>query len=104
MGGLIKAKKSKFDTSTNDNDNIRCAFIALGGKADLSGNVCCDKLKKLVHSFGLHLDAEAMLKQLDADKNGKVNFDEFAQLFAARKQNEMMTKEMMMIANEDDKF
>merc|ERR1712087_168242 len=58
------------------------AFVALGGEPDKSGHVDSDRLVSVVKDeFGMTLKIERLIEDLDKDKDGKLNFAEFAQLF-----------------------
>merc|ERR1712151_400158 len=62
----------------NELDTID-AFVALGGNADKSGFVDTDRLISVVKDeFGMTLKIERLIEDLDKDKDGKLNFAEFA--------------------------
>lgn len=61
------------------------AFVACGGNADKSGHVTREDLVRIIKSdFGLTIDIEELLDQLDTDGSGEVDYDEFKQLLTAR--------------------
>mmetsp|Transcript_102270 Transcript_102270/g.256349 ORF Transcript_102270/g.256349 Transcript_102270/m.256349 type:complete len:149 (-) Transcript_102270:67-513(-) len=65
----------------NELDTID-AFVALGGSADKSGFVDTDRLISVVRDeFGMTLKIERLIDELDKDKDGKLDFKEFAALF-----------------------
>lgn len=59
-----------------DTDTVR-AFAALGGSIDRQGNISVDLLRESCKKFALTIDIDAMIKQVDEDSSGVVDFDEF---------------------------
>ncbi|KAF4663579.1 hypothetical protein FOL47_005673, partial [Perkinsus chesapeaki] len=58
------------------------AFVALGGNRDRSGFIDKDKLIKVVkEEFGMTIKIDRLVEELDRDRDGKINFTEFASLF-----------------------
>jgi calmodulin len=58
------------------------AFIALGGGKDKTGTIDNQRLSKLVRDeFGLTIRLDKLIDELDIDKDGKINFEEFRVLF-----------------------
>lgn len=59
------------------------AFIACGGEEDLSGCVQRETLIQIVkEEFGLPIDIEELINQIDADGSGEIEFDEFEELLS----------------------
>lgn len=87
-----------------EKENITCAFVALGGNSDHSGKVSCLKLKQMVDAFDLDLDVKALLKLLDEDENGTVNYQEFAALFTTQKRRRSVVNEIVHVMDEPDKM
>ncbi len=54
------------------------AFIALGGNADKTGNVQADKLRGIVKEFGLTIDIDRLIREVDTDHSGLIDYQEFA--------------------------
>lgn len=100
--GLIKARND-LSENNEEEENVLCAFIALGGSPDKSGQVSTKKLAGLVESFGLELDVATLLLDLDEDGDGTVDFQEFEALFASHKSKQRMTETMINIAKEPTK-
>lgn len=75
-----KYLKQRFveDSKIKDHD---AAFIALGGNDDLSGHVDAEVLTNIVDSFALDVDIRGFIDELDEDKSGMLEIDEFAELF-----------------------
>lgn len=54
------------------------AFIALGGNADKTGQVSAEKLRLIVKEFGLTIDIERLIREVDTDHSGFIDYQEFA--------------------------
>ena len=55
----------------------------MGGNEDSSGNVDADKLIDIIkNEFGLTIDIEGLIKQIDEDGSGEIEFEEFQALLA----------------------
>lgn len=74
---------------TNEDSDVMDAWVAVGGDRPLEGGgkpkgiVDTDKLVKIVkHDFGLTIDIEKLVEQIDLDGSGTVDFDEFRQLLS----------------------
>eukprot|EP00884_Botryococcus_braunii_P012297 jgi/Botrbrau1/21068/Bobra.0144s0067.1 len=63
----------------DESDTIE-AFLALGGNADKSGTISVEKLQATLQEFGLTIDLSSVLKELDKDRNGIIDYTEFKQL------------------------
>mmetsp|Transcript_92122 Transcript_92122/g.177601 ORF Transcript_92122/g.177601 Transcript_92122/m.177601 type:complete len:149 (+) Transcript_92122:61-507(+) len=58
------------------------AFVALGGNTDKTGFIDTARLISVVkEEFGMTIRIERTIAELDKDKDGKVNYQEFAALF-----------------------
>eukprot|EP01065_Artemidia_motanka_P011379 TRINITY_DN16113_c0_g1_i1.p1 TRINITY_DN16113_c0_g1~~TRINITY_DN16113_c0_g1_i1.p1 ORF type:complete len:569 (+),score=135.42 TRINITY_DN16113_c0_g1_i1:42-1709(+) len=64
------------DTDTVD------AFIALGGRPNLSGDIATELVRNNINSFDLKIDIDRMLSEADTDKSGFIDFGEFKNMFA----------------------
>lgn len=58
------------------------AFVAMGGNPDKTGQISVQKMAKVLKKFGLTVEIEELIAELDTDKSGFVDFTEFAQVFA----------------------
>ena len=68
---------------TDDSLDILDAYVAMGGEEDGGGNVDADKLIDIIkNEFGQTIDIEGLIKQIDADGSGEIEFDEFQTLLA----------------------
>lgn len=57
------------------------AFVAVGGNEDTSGKVDADKLIQIIKKeFELTIDIEGLIKEIDADGSGEIEFNEFFDL------------------------
>ena len=66
-------------SGTFDTDTLS-AFVALGGCPDKSGQIKADMLRRLCLDLGLTIRVAELLDEIDTDKSGFVDFDEFSQL------------------------
>jgi calmodulin len=53
------------------------AFVACGGNPDKSGFIDGYQLIEVVKQFGLTLDIDNLMEEVDRDGNGAIDFDEF---------------------------
>lgn len=68
--------------SREEENDILHAFFALGGNLDKSGFLNNSKMVNTVRDkFGLSIKVEKLIEELDLDKDGRVNFTEFRNLF-----------------------
>ena len=67
---------------------IVSAFVAMGGNSDRTGAIQTDKLTKACQEFGLTIDIDALIREVDDDGNGTVDFDEFTMMMSANKYGE----------------
>ncbi|KAF0983136.1 hypothetical protein FDP41_011114 [Naegleria fowleri] len=75
---LIENQK-KQDRPVHDNETVS-AFVAMGGNFDRTGVISTEKLKGAVMEFGFTVDIEGIIRDVDDDGNGTVDFDEFCQM------------------------
>jgi calmodulin len=58
------------------------AFVSLGGNPDRTGFIDNTKLIKVVRDeFGMTIKLDRLIEELDIDKDGKISFTEFQNLF-----------------------
>lgn len=72
---LIENQK-KQDRPVHDNETLS-AFVAMGGNFDRTGVISTEKLKDAVMEFGFTVDIDAIIREVDEDGNGTIDFDEF---------------------------
>lgn len=59
------------------------AFVACGGNPDKSGHVQRSTLVKIVkEDFGLTIDIEKLIDDIDEDRSGEIEYTEFKQLLS----------------------
>jgi calmodulin len=73
------AQKEKSAAASDESDTID-AFVALGGAPDKSGEISADKLRQLVREFGLTIDIETLIREVDTDKSGYIDYEEFRRM------------------------
>lgn len=79
---IIEIRKEKAENLDDESDMID-AFVACGGNADKSGNVRRETLVKIIkHDFGLPIDIERLINDIDADGSGEIEFEEFKALLS----------------------
>eukprot|EP01029_Cantina_marsupialis_P028188 TRINITY_DN775837_c0_g1_i1.p1 TRINITY_DN775837_c0_g1~~TRINITY_DN775837_c0_g1_i1.p1 ORF type:complete len:149 (-),score=41.66 TRINITY_DN775837_c0_g1_i1:119-565(-) len=79
---VIEKQKERASTFDDESDMID-AFVACGGSADKSGHVERDTLIKIIkHDFGLTIDIEELISEIDEDGSGEIEFDEFKTLLS----------------------
>lgn len=72
-----------FKPEPTDIDTIR-AFAALGGTLDRKGEVNTGRLRATIRDFDLTIDIDSMLKEVDEDDNGTIDYSEFQSLWETR--------------------
>lgn len=77
---LQKERAAQFDNETDMLD----AYIACGGKPDKSGHVERATLVKIIKTdFGLTIDIERLIDDIDKDGSGEIEYGEFVQLLSS---------------------
>ncbi len=67
----------------NDENDFIDAFVAMGGNADMSGKVDADKLIEVIkEEFGMTIDIERLIKEIDEDGSGEIEYGEFKALLS----------------------
>ena len=57
------------------------AFTAMGGEEDGDGCIDAEKLIQVIkYEFGMTIDIEALIEEIDEDGSGEIEFDEFKAL------------------------
>ena len=76
----VIARQKKKQMQSKDEDALE-AFIAMGGNKDRSGLVNLDFLVKTIQEdFGLEIDIKKLIKDIDTDSSGEIDFFEFKSL------------------------
>lgn len=79
---VIEAQKLRAAQFDDESDFID-AFVACGGNADKTGHVERRMLVQLIKKdFGLPIDIDRMLDELDTDGSGEIEYDEFKALLS----------------------
>ena len=73
---VIMNQKAQAAAQTDETDTVD-AFIALGGNADKTGQVSADKLRSIIKDFGLTIDIERLIREVDTDHSGFIDYSEF---------------------------
>jgi len=74
----------KKELCRNSSDNITLiAFVALGGRRNGSGNIDAQLLREAVKNFGLLIDIESLIEEVDKDRSNRIEYGEFMQMFEA---------------------
>ena len=66
---VIENQKRLFALQTNEEQTVE-AFVACGGNRDKSGTVKAEELINIVKEFGLTIDIETLIEEIDTDKSG----------------------------------
>ena len=56
------------------------AFIAMGGNQDKSGELVAEKLISIIKEFKMTIDIEKLIKEVDVDNSGYIDYEEFSSL------------------------
>ena len=74
-----KIRAAEFD----DESDFIDAFVACGGGGDKSGHVTRTVLVQLIkRDFGLPIDIDQLLDEIDTDGSGEIEYDEFKALLS----------------------
>ena len=64
-----------------DEEELLCAFVAMGGQPDGEGCVDAMKLIRTIkEEFQMTIDIEGLIDEIDEDGSGEIEFDEFKAL------------------------
>ena len=79
--------KLVFDHKKEEEDDVSDvldAYVAMGGEEDGGGNVDAEKLKYIIkEELAMTIDIEALIRQVDEDGSGEIEFGEFQTLLEA---------------------
>lgn len=80
---VVERQKEKVENFDDEQDLID-AFVACGGNEDKSGKVKGDTLIKIVREdFGFTIDIEDLIRKIDTNGSGAIDFEEFSALLSA---------------------
>ena len=66
-----------------DESDLLDAYVACGGQPDKTGHVAKSKLIQIIkHDFGLAIDIEALINEIDTDGSGEIEYEEFRTLLS----------------------
>ena len=76
----VIGEQKKQQEESNEEDTLD-AFVALGGQYDKSGQIDATRLIKTIkEEFQMTIDIEKLIKDIDEDGSGLIEYDEFMQL------------------------
>eukprot|EP01138_Halocafeteria_seosinensis_P009262 gb/GECG01009465.1/.p1 GENE.gb/GECG01009465.1/~~gb/GECG01009465.1/.p1 ORF type:complete len:149 (+),score=34.71 gb/GECG01009465.1/:1-447(+) len=79
---VIEKQKERAETFDDESDMVD-AFVACGGNADKTGHVKRETLVKIIkEDFGLTIDIEKLIDDIDEDGSGEIEYNEFKQLLS----------------------
>ncbi|KAJ4462063.1 putative flagellar outer dynein arm light chain 5 [Paratrimastix pyriformis] len=78
---LLEKQKETILSRHDNDDATRLAFVAMGGNPDKTGQIATSRLAKTITEFGLPVDLDRLVHELDTDGSGYVDFQEFRKLF-----------------------
>ena len=79
----VIGEQKKFQGASQAEDTLD-AFVSLGGDQDGSGHVNAQTLIDIVkHEFQMTIDIEALLKEIDDDGSGEIEYEEFMSLLSS---------------------
>ena len=65
----------------DDDDELMDAYVAMGGEEDGGGCIDAEKLIDTIkNEFGMTIDLERLIEEIDEDGSGEIEFDEFRAL------------------------
>ena len=77
----IAIQEQKRNKSANTEDDTLDAFVAMGGMDDGDGSIDAKKLIKIIkEEFEMTIDIEQLIKDIDEDGSGAIEYDEFRNL------------------------
>ena len=65
------------------------AFVSMGGEQDGTGHVNAQRLIEIVRQeFQMTIDIQKLIREIDTDNSGKIEYDEFMTLLCAPSQEQ----------------
>ena len=78
----VIGKQRKFQNKSNEEDTLD-AYVALGGQKDRSGHIDAKQLVDIIKTqFEMTIDIEGLIAEVDEDKSGMIEYDEFMTLLS----------------------
>eukprot|EP00899_Mesostigma_viride_P014781 jgi/Mesvir1/23303/Mv20999-RA.1 len=77
---MARHESRLLDDTTHEKETLE-AFIAMGGNPDKTGEVDGRKISRAAQDFQLSINVEQILRELDTDGSGYIDYDEFRSLF-----------------------
>ena len=79
----VIADQKKSQSLTNEEDTLD-AFVAMGGEVNGEGFIDADKLIRIIKDeFEMTIDIEKLIKDIDEDGSGEIEYDEFRNLLSS---------------------
>merc|ERR1719502_2406495 len=79
---VIENQKQRAENFDDESDMVD-AYVACGGSADKEGHVMRDTLVNIIkNDFGLTIDIEELIKKIDDDDSGEIEYKEFKTLLS----------------------
>ena len=75
------------ENEDDDHEDLLDAFVAMGGDENGDGSVDANKLKTIKDDFGLTIDIDSLIQQLDCDNSGQIELGEFNHLLQSNREN-----------------
>lgn len=76
-------RKRKLSVDDDGEFDMVCAYVACGGPYDTSGHINRERLIQIIKcDFGMSIDLEALIDEVDLDGNGEIEYDEFKALLS----------------------
>ena len=80
----VIGEQKKFQGASQAEDTLD-AFVSMGGEQDGSGNINASLLIDIVkNQFQMTIDIESLIKEIDEDGSGKIDYEEFMQLLCGK--------------------
>ena len=78
----VIGKQRHFQTKSNEEDTLD-AFVALGGGESREGHIDASQLINIIkNEFEMTIDIESLVKEIDEDGSGEIEWDEFVKLLS----------------------
>ena len=79
----VISEQKKNQSLTNEEDTLD-AFVAMGGQPNGEGSIDADKLIQIIkYDFEMTIDIEKLIKDIDEDGSGEIEYDEFRNLLSS---------------------
>ena len=79
----VISEQKKNQSATNDEDTID-AYVAMGGLPDKEGYIDAQRLIRIIkEDFGMTIDIEKLIHDIDEDGSGQIEYDEFKNLLSS---------------------